>query len=207
MKYLKYFESIEIMQQPFYLSNDHLYLSDDVSKRVTPTLSELKMIYKANPIWADRTIKDQEDFYNDIRTENGNLKIRNINLHKSVSYNDGYLMNLSLHRRSPLLNNEFGIFKNWLDGNSGDSNMNGPNMKRATKECNLKFIKKLYPIVEHIKNFYNIFKSKDKVFLDIIKDAIDKDITLAQYGIPNEIKHLFDENTENAVMNSMKYNL
>ena len=207
MKYLKYFENINIKQQPFYLSNDYLYLSEEISKKVTPTLEELKIYYKNNPIWADRIFQEQDNFYNDVRRESGSLKNTDINLQKSVSYNNKmYKMNLSLHRRSPSLDNEFGTFKTYLNGNSGDSNMHGKNMKKATRECNLKFIIKLYPIVAHIKDFYKILKSK-KPFLDIIKEAIDKDITLSQYGIPNEIKYLFDERIENAVKMGIKYNI
>ena len=210
MKYLKYFESV-VLQQPFYLSNDHLYLSEDLSKLVTPTLAQLKKIYKHNKFyWANRTAQDQVDFYNDVRKDTGHLKIRTINIQQSVSFggNSFYCMNLSLNRRESIFNTKFGTFRNYLGGNSGDHNMHDEkNMKRATRECNLNFVIKLYPIVEHIKNFEKIFKSKDKGFLDIIKNAIDKDITLAQYGIPNEIKHLFDERIENAVKTMIKYNI
>jgi len=80
-------------------------------------------------------------------------------------------------------------------------------MKRATRECNLKFIITLYPIVSHIKNFYKIFKSGDKAFLDIIKEALDKDIMLAQYGIPKEIKYLFDNGIEGSVIQQIKFNI
>ena len=56
------------------------------------------------------------------------------------------------------------------------------------------------------KNFYNRFKNGEK-FFDIIKKALDKDITLAQYGIPKELIHIYGKDTEDAVKNSIKYNI
>jgi hypothetical protein len=206
MKYLKYFENHnEITQQPFYISGDHLYLSEEVAKRAIPTLKELKDISK-DKIWINRRLQDQDDFFNGIRNANGYLKVRDIHLNKSVSYNDMYSMNLSLYKMSPTINNKFGSFNIYLNGNSGDYFMHEKNMKRATRECNLKFIIKLYPIVAHIKNFYKMLKDK-KPFSDIIKEALDKDIMLAQYGIPKEIKHLFDDGVEGSVIQQIKFNI
>jgi len=206
MKYLKYFENHnEIIQQPFYISGDHLYLSEEVAKLVTPTLKELKDISNDN-IWINRRLQDQSDFFNGIRTATGYLKVRYIHLNKSVSYDGMYKMDLSLNKMSPPINKDVGIFNTYLAGNSGSHEMHGKNMKRATRECNLKFIIKLYPIVSHIKNFYKMLKEK-KPFLDIIKEALDKDIMLAQYGIPKEIKHLFDEGVEGSVIQQIKFNI
>jgi len=206
MKYLKYFESNEIKQQPFYLTpGDHLYLSDEISKLVTPTKKDVKKMYK-NPSYINRVEQDQIDYYNDVKTEKGQIKIRRIYLAKKCSWDGGrYSMSLSLYRYTN--SNNFGIFRNCLDGMSGSFEMHGKDMKRATRECNLNFMISVYPIVGHIKNFYKIFKSKEKGFLDIIKDALDKDIMLAQYGIPQEIKHLFDKNIEDSVKIRIKYNL
>jgi len=206
MKYLKYFENIEIKQQPFFLNGDRLFISNEFAKLITPTLSKLKKIYK-NPGPAEYENQKNIDFYLDTKNENGYTISRQIITHLNVRYsNDHYQMDILIFRGS-LKNNEFGIFQYYIGGNSGDSNMHGKNMIRATRDCNLNLMIKLYPIVKNIKNFYKILKSKEKGFLDIIKDAIDKDITLAQYGIPNEIKHLFDERTEDAVKMRIKYNI
>lgn len=205
MKYLKYFENIEITQQPFYLSpGDFLYLSEDIAKSLRPSLKEIRKIY--NPGWANKELQDHDDFFNDVRKEDGYLKKTNINIIRSVTYDRNLKMNLHLSRFSPERNNEFGTFKTKLSGQSGDYSMHGKNMKRATRECNLNFIITLYPIVAYIKNFYKIFKSGDKSFFDIIKEALDKDIMLAQYGIPKEIKYLFDNDIEGSIIQQIKFN-
>ena len=63
-----------------------------------------------------------------------------------------------------------------------------------------------YPIVEYIENFYNILKYREKGFLEIIKDSLSKDIILAKYGVPKELKKYF-RGSEEAIINSDKYNI
>ena len=60
--------------------------------------------------------------------------------------------------------------------------------------------------MEHIKNFYKKF-TIDNGFLDIIKNELDKNFMLAQYGVPEEIKHLFDYDIEDTVKSMNKFNL
>ena len=61
-------------------------------------------------------------------------------------------------------------------------------MKWATRECNMNFMIKFYPVIEHIKNFYKIFEESGKGFLEIIDEAISKDNKLKQYkpNIPKQ---------------------
>ena len=60
-------------------------------------------------------------------------------------------------------------------------------MIRATRECNLNFMIKLYPIVKYIKNFYKKLKNKE-AFFDIIKNEVIKNPSISKYGIPEELQ-------------------
>lgn len=207
MKYLKYFENNNF-KQPFYLSKgDVLYISDEIGYKITPTLPELLKKYSNNIKAAYYTDKCQDKFFRNEKTDKGFYEVRNINSKISVPFHGIYSMNLIIKRRPEILTNQFGNFQYYIGGYSGDSEMHGKNMIRATRECNLNLMIKIYPIVEHIKDFYKKFKLGDKGFLDIIKNELDNNINLAKYGIPKEIKHLYDENTEDAMKMSDKYNL
>jgi len=206
MKYLKYFENNNIEQQPFYISNNTLYISDSLAVELTPTYNDLKKRYHNNPDFADLINKKNIDFFNRERDEKGYIKSREIHTNIKVRWRNMYSMNIIIKYRGNCLENEFGKFNYYITGNSGDSEMHGKNMKRATDECNYHLIIKLYPIVEHIKNFMRIFKSKEYGFLDIIKKSLDKDIMLAKYGIPKELEHLY-KGVEDSIKNSIKYNI
>jgi len=210
MKYLKYFENTEIKQQPFFLNGDRLFISDDFAKSITPTISVLKKRYSKHGnfnSFAEDENQKNKDFYLNTKDEKGYTISRDIKTYLTVRYTEEHYQMTILIYRGSIKNNEFGIFQYYIGGYSGDYSMHGKDMIRATRDCNLNFMSKFYPIVKHIKNFYKLLRLKDKSFFDIIKEAINKDITLAQYGIPKEIKHHFDENTEDAVVNSFKYNL
>jgi len=210
MKYLKYFENNNI-QQPFFLRFDRLFISFKLAKEITPFNS---IEDKGKNKYREYTYQKNIDFFEGTKKEwissiggkYNSYVASQANTNTVVRYNGNHAMNIII-KRGTHKDNEHGRFEYYISGHSGDYEMHGKNMIIATRECNLNFMIKLYPIVEHIKNFYKIFKNGDKVFLDIIKDALDKDIILAQYGIPKEIKHLFDTETEDAVKNSFKYNL
>lgn len=202
MKYIKTYETLINKQEPFYLSKsgEYLYLSDDFVKSITPSLHELKKQY--NKEIANRIYNDQLSFLSKEKNERGFNKIKRLNIQIHMGYGaNRYRMDMII------FNNHSNNYNYYLGGNSGDHDMHGKNMKRATRECNLKFMIKFYPIVAKIKNFYKKFQNQDRTFFEIIKDEIDKDIMLAQYGIPKEIKHLFDDDLEDMVINSKIYNL
>jgi hypothetical protein len=205
MKYLKYFENNIINQQPFYLSGDYLFISDDMAKLLTPNYSKLKSIYKNKGV-LNYINQEQIDFYNNEKDDKGFYKARNINTQIKVRYDNMYAMTIFIKRRGGILENNYGKFQYFIGGNSGDSDMHGKNMIRATRECNYNLMIKYYPIVEYIENFYNRLKYREKGFIDIIKDSIDKDIMLVKYGIPKELKKYY-KGVEDAVINSDKYNI
>ena len=205
MKYLKYFENNIINQQPFYLSGDYLFISDDMAKLLTPNYSKLKSIYKNKGV-LNYINQEQIDFYNNEKDDKGFYKARNINTQIKVRYDNMYAMTIFIKRRGGILENNYGKFQYFIGGNSGDSDMHGKNMIRATRECNYNLMIIYYPIVEYIENFYNILKSREKGFLEIIKDSLSKDIILAKYGVPKELKKYF-RGSEEAIINSDKYNI
>jgi len=209
MKYLKYFENNNIIeQQPFYISNNTLYISDNIAKLLTPTYNELKKLYKNNPTASDYQFKKNVDFLNNEKDENGRNKVREVYTNITVRWRNMYAMSIIIKYRGSgnTIDNKFGKFNYYITGNSGDSEMHGKNMKRATRECNYNLMIKLYPIVKYIDNFMKIFESKEKGFLEIIKDSLNKDIMLAKYGVPKELKKYF-KGAEEAIINSDKYNI
>lgn len=209
MKYIKTYENLHNYQEPFFLTPtaDMLYLSDDLAKSILPNFKN--KIGKYNEWYINKELENQKHFFNNTVDEKGYLKARRISLDTHVSYNnDMYRMNLSLSRRTDGRKTTFGTYYCYLVGDSGDHSMHGKNMIRATRDCNLNFIIKLYPIVKHIKNFYKIFKTGEFGFLEIIKNALDKDIMLAQYGVPKELlKDPKYKDMEGYIKGSMKYNL
>jgi len=175
MKYIKYFENIN-SQQPFYLRGNTLYLSDDFAISLCSTLDKFKKKNPDNLNYMNYLYQKQIKFFNGFQDS------REISIDYYVTWRRMYKMNLGL-RRSGGYDNQFGNFSYYLIGNSGDSNMHGKNMKWATRECNMNFMIKFYPVIEHIKNFYKIFQESGKGFLEIIDEAISKDNKLTQYKV------------------------
>jgi len=100
-----------------------------------------------------------------------------------------YAMTVSIHRGNTI-NNEFGHFEYDIGGSSGDYNMHGKDMIRATRECNLHLMEKLYPIVKNIKNFYKRMKNKEG-FFNIIRSEIIKNPNITKDGVPDELEDEF----------------
>lgn len=174
MKYLKLFEEIIIKQQPFYLSNDRLYVSDDFAK------------YMARDV-PEHLISRRDDFFSGIKTTYKNWtnfkeKMTNTNIRVRWSKNglkNFYVMSIYIYRRDNYLNNESGKFKYYIGGASGDSQMHGKNMIRSTMQCNINVIKKFFPIFEHIS--YAHKKLQENTFFDVIKNAVEESPELAKY--------------------------
>lgn len=209
MKYIKkfieskIFESNEIKQQPFFLVNDYLYVSNETARQLVRTPDEIRQYHKNN---YDYFIDEIENFFNDTKNEalpSGyrGYKVNRLSTKYQVGWGHGYAMNIILSRGN-IRNNEFGHFQYIIKGSSGDSDMHGPNMKRATRECNLNLMIKLYPIVKHIKNFYK--RLNHEGFFDIIKDSIIKDNSLISYGAPDE---LLNDDEVGHLISANKYNL
>lgn len=188
MKYIKLFENKK-EQQPFYLrDSDYLYISDELAHRITPTIDELKR--NSNRMdWIKWQYQNQLDFFNNKKNEKGWSISTSINTNIHVEYNDMYRMNIIFKRRGNEYINEFGNFRYYIDGTSGDYKMHGKNMKRATRECNLHFMEQLYPIIKNIKDFYQ--KLKNKGFFDIIREELFKNPNIAKNGIPTELESEF----------------
>jgi hypothetical protein len=205
MRYIKYFENTSNLQQPFLLVNDRLYLSDDVAKSITKWRTNRK---DTNIAYVEAVIKRNHQFFNNERTVSGYATAYATTDDFYVRYdNNRYRMNIIIYRGA-IRDNEFGHFQYYIGGNSGDYSMHAQNTKRITRKCNLSFMIKLYPIVEHIKDFYKKMKSptisKYIGFFDIIKDAIKKDNSIVQYGVPDE---LIDDNDVGYLVGAYKYNL
>ncbi len=185
----KIFENNTIEQQPFYLTGSRLYISDNFSHSITPTLEELHK-KSGNTKYIDYIYQNQLDFYNKKKNEKGWLLSTRLNTDISVTYKRMYKMNIVIYHGNQY-NNRFGKFQYYIGGNSGDHEMRGKNMVRATKECNLNFMKKFYPIIENISDFYKKFEIGDKGFFDIIIEELIKDPKIAKNGVPEELEKEF----------------
>lgn len=205
MRYIKYFENnSNVIQQPFLLVNDRLYVSDDIAKSITKWKANRK---DKNIAYTELIIKRNHQFFNNERIENRYVTLYAQTDDFYVTYDRMYRMNIVIYRGA-IRDNEFGHFQYYIGGNSGDHSMHGKNMIRATNKCNMSFMIKLYPIVEHIKDFYKKMKSdnthRTTGFFDIIKEAIKKDNSIVQYGAPNE---LIEDNDVGYLIGAYKYNL
>jgi len=188
MKYLKTYEQkTTIIQQPFFLTKgDNLYLSDDFTKKIAPSPSEVKN-YCKNVSYAEHIIQQNEYFFSGERNEKGYRISTRLDPNIHVSYNNMHKMTIVIFTGNNY-DNESGKFYYYIGGHSGDYDMHGKSMVRATRECNLNFMAKFYPIILHIKDFYKNFKNGE-LFFDIIKSEILKNPDIVQYGFPDDLKN------------------
>ena len=155
----------QIIQQPFYLKRDRLYISDNLAKSLSITTNYKN---KYNDIWFQNNLKHNEDFFNGNRYtgkytgHKRNFILTNYN----VKFQNMYSMNITV-RRGNMFNNEHGTFKYYIGGNSGDTEMHGKNKIRITRECNFNFIYKIYPFTLEIKDLKKQLK-EHKLFIKII---------------------------------------
>lgn len=188
MRYIKLFEKLNIVQEPFFLTGDRLYISNELAHKMTPTLEDyIRMGY--NPGWSKYNDEQNQNFYTRVKNEKGFVKSNRIGTEIKVRYYGYYAMTISIHRGN-VYDNEFGHFEYCIGGNSGDHDMHGKDMIRVTRECNLHLMEKLYPIVKNIKNFYKRMKNKEG-FFNIIRSEIIKNPNIAKNGVPDELEEEF----------------
>jgi len=194
-----------IKQQPFFLRFDRLYISTELAKDITPFDSNSdKCTIKYNI----RTYQKNIYFFKGIKQKwtgsSGHIyesyKSRQANTNISVRYRGSYGMSIIINRGNKQIN-EHGEFQYYIGGNSGDYEMHGKNMIRATRDCNLNLMIKLYPIIPHIKKFYK--KLQSDTFLSIIKNEIINNHNLAEYA-PMELE---GDQDIGYLVSAIKYNL
>jgi len=222
MKYLKLFEEINIKQQPLFLSpSDRLYVSDDFAKYITEYGT-----FKDNTSdnWKKLYVKYNKEFLNDERDSYDkegekawaglskpykrsyaytNLTVR---YDKNTNFKGGgtYAMNILLYRHNR--NNNSGNFKYYIGGNSGDFEMHGKSMIRATRNCNYNLICKFFPIFLHIKDAYKKLKQGEP-FYQLIENELDKNPSLENYLNFEYLKGLENYPDIESKMMANKYNL
>ena len=201
MKYIKTFEKNQVNQQPFYLIGNTLYISNKIVKKITEKPHEIRKRFKHNTGYVEHFIRYNDEFYNNIKYEKGYFKQHYAFSNIKVSYGMGFDMEIRIYRGS-IHDNEFGHFQYYIGGRCGSYEMHTDGMIRVTKECNLNLMKKLYPIIKPIKNFYKRLLIEG--FIDIIKNEIIKDNSLIQYGVPSELTN--DEEVEKIILIN-KYNI
>jgi hypothetical protein len=205
----KIFENNNVQQPVFLSKTDFLYLSDDLTKSILPTDFEMAKRLSHNQNFLKTQLKRKEYFISGKDWEdtyfNSKTKILSFGTYLSVSWrNNTYRMDLVVRSRGDnILNNNAGSFKFYLTGSSGDYQMHGKNMVRGTRDANMNFMIKMYPIVEYIKNFYKRLKNGE-LFFDIIKEAIINDKSLVKYGAPLELEN--DKDVGHYITGN-KYNL
>jgi len=167
-------ENVQQIQEPFFLSGDVLWISDDIVKELIPTYQD----------WYDcfDNFDNEEERVRRSKSNTQNFGDKRITLHcnkeyNHVAYDDGrFRMNLHFQKITTTRENKFGTFNYYLSGNSGDSDMHGKNMVRATRECNMEFMIKIFPIVKNFKykqiqSFCD--KNSGEGFTKMIKDYIE----------------------------------
>lgn len=87
-------------------------------------------------------------------------------------------MSIIINRNSPR-KLPGGNYNYYIDGNSGDYEMYGKNMIRATKQSIINVIKKFFPIFKYIPYAYK--KLEENLFFDVIKNTIKEKPELAKY--------------------------
>ena len=152
--------------------HDYLFISDDIVKEIIPTYQD---IYDSRADWKE------EERVRRSKLDTPNFGDKRISLYyskqyKQVGYGGGYAMNLDLYKFTETRVNKFGSFNYYLRGNSGDHEMHGKNMVRSTRECNMNFMAKIFPIVKNLK--YKDMKSYCDIntgegFTQCIKDYIE----------------------------------
>ncbi|MCK9447199.1 hypothetical protein M0Q50_10135 [bacterium] len=184
MKYLKLFEKFNkvdntientIVQQPFYVSSDRMWISDDIAKKIideyySHDFGKYSIITKLN-----LGFKTSKDSHN-------------------------YKFSVNIKKRDEYINNKmFGEFKYHIDGSCGDSgyfkyNIYGSNKfvgKRGVDSINNNIIIKLYPIWKYVKDGMKRLKNGEK-FFDIIENSIRNNPEIAKNGIPDELMDILD---------------
>lgn len=208
MKYLKLFEENNIKQQPFFISkNDRLFVSDEFAKYIAQDISSYLIDIR------DDFFGNVKNTYNSIINGKSHIwttfkeRVLNTNVKVFWSKNglgENYVMNVRIYRYGDsYLNNESGKFKYYIGGISGDSEMHGKNMIRATRQCNINLIKKYFPIFEHIP--YAHKKLQETPFFDVIKDSVKENPKLSKYL--NEIDYPQDFSDFILRQQINKYNL
>jgi hypothetical protein len=186
-------EKINCNQQPFYLRNtDRLLISDDFAKFITKDVTVHDMT--RNIIFFNNTRHTRTYQWNNKPSTYTRYDERMATTGFSVRWNRGgsgfnYAMTIYIYRVNEQTNDS-GKFQYYIGGRSGDSEMFGKNMIRATRQCNINLIKKYFPIFNHIK--YAHKKLQTDTFYDVIKKSIQENPKLDKYlsnsDVPKEIK-------------------
>lgn len=180
MKYLKLFEKFNkvdntientIVQQPFYVSSDRMWISDDIAKKII------------------------DEYYSHIVGKYTTITKLNIRFKKSK---DGSSLGFSVYisnRDEYISNKKFGEFKYHINGSCGDYEYFSTYRyfigKRGVDSINNNIIIKLYPIWKYVKDGMKRLKNGEK-FFDIIENSIRNNPEIAKNGIPDELMYILD---------------
>lgn len=202
--YLKLFEEhSRVIQQPFYLFGDVMYVSDDFAKFITKDCKDYNKISNL-------------EFFDDIKRTINSKKFGSWETYKQdfastdfyVRYG-GNSMTILVKRIGTYENNKnnCGEFNYYITGISGDFTMHGKNMLRKTRECNKNLIIKYFPVWEFIRR--NMQRLKEEPFFEIIEKTLMKNPRLTElFGDfkynPKELEYY--PNIE-MIINSNKFNL
>lgn len=172
-----------MIQQPFYLRFEKLYISDDIAKSLAIVSNENGTY---NDVWFFNNIKRTKMFFDGTRYDSKykGYKVNYLQTSMSVTFKGVYKMSILVYRGNEQ-DNEHGFFKYYVGGISGDSEMHGKNMIRATRECNLNFIYNMYPFTKSIKNLKK--RIKETTFYDIISNSL-KNKELLFSDLPTNIQ-------------------
>lgn len=184
MKYLKLFEKFNkvdntientIVQQPFYVSSDRMWISDDIAKKII------------------------DEYYSHRSGKYTTITKLNIGFKKSADSHD-YKFSVYISNRDEYISNKtFGEFKYHINGSCGDyeyfkEGTFGRNLfigKRGVDSVNNNIIIKFYPIWKYVKDGMKRLKNGEK-FFDIIENSIRNNPEIAKNGIPDELIDILD---------------
>lgn len=225
MKNLILFENFDNIKQPIFLSRTgRLHISEEFAKFIG---AETIKIYNVKYIHINQKQRI-DDFFNDVKVEHNlgkwySYKEKYLHTGIKISYdktnlnkfNSGsYIMNIRIERT---YNNVYKNFPYFINGSSGDFDMYGKRMVRASMHVVMNFLARYFPIIKlfNIKHFYKKLKDGEP-FLDIINNEIsninsdnfDTNIDTPFIFRPKELKY-YPEIEENFEMlsSSNKFNL
>ena len=191
----KLYESSNIIQQPFWVHNNKLYVSDEIAD------------YLLNIKCKDNKKKPYKNIYPlcFVGRYSNNRYIMDLHLYKRINY------------RQNVLSNRFGEFVYYLGGRGGDFEMHGKSMIRATKTINMQLMSMIFPIVDKIPGFIKDIHSGEVPFYDLLENSLEiekydtiealiKPIEIKQYPkLDSKIK--IDYSRYHEITKSRKFNL
>jgi len=160
----KLYENIITDNQIFKISNDVLYMNDEILHYFLLTQIKKTNLFEQK-VCSNRFI---DGGFSDIfKFFNGDRKYNQQTYTTCFSFNYGQNFSMTVIIKKMKYSNN--IIKYYFGGNSGDFSMHSKGMVRATRQINLNIIKHFFPDIKYDKKYRDFLKGKI-LFSDLITD-------------------------------------